>query len=502
MGGKRTNSRTGVIAGTIILAMTSSGCTTMLSSAPEPAAYLTPTSGIPYRLPLSQFTITVSWTLTKCASGLPGSDATPEFDVSATHTSAIVEGEMRTINYQKLTKPFKTGEIKAEYHEGTLLLKSINATITGKEPEALTAALKLGLNVARIGIGLPVPGSGGAAPGTKGEVLLCPQTVADMITEMDRAKARVKAIPDEAQKLEDQLVVLRLRIASGTISAADRKKFNVLQKQADALAEELVTIKKVLDRIKTRLTYSEEWKLPSNSARDDKPKLYTADPTKLKKWLEAVLGDEVANDAKPEHFNFFFSLTPVMTDALCPAAGCPSVSSQPGIVFRVPVEASLLVTATGAAKPLISETVKVAQFGRPRVLPLRSDWGENNTLAATFAKDGLPTSISYKSTEAPGVKTFEIANDAAGGVLGLIEAGKAQRDAEEKEAAAEIVADRKAQLDELTRQISMLENQVKLAKLQGPGSPEVDALAAELAVLRLQKEKSDLEAAIKKNETP
>lgn len=502
MVGDSTKRRIIFFGGVTSLALLSTGCTTGLTSAPDPSAYTTPARGFPYRLPISQFTITVNWTLTRCATGLPGSDATPEFDMSATHASEIIEGETLNIDYEKLSKPFKTSDLRVEYHDGTLILKSINATITGKEPEAIGAAIKLGLNVARIGIGLPVPGSGGAAPGRPNEVLLCPQAISDMIEAMDRAKLRVKAIPDEAQEIEDQLVVLRIRIANQMISAADRKKFNALQKQADDLAEELATLKKGLDRIKTRLTYSEEWKLPSSAVPEKEPKLYTANAAKLKKWLASVLGGEVANDAKSENFNFFFSLKPLLAEAQCPISGCPKVRAADGILFRDPVQASLLVTATGAAKPLISETVSVAQFGRLRILGLKSGFGENNSLSVTFSKDGRPTAGSNKSAAAPGVQAIDLANDAAGGVLGLSDAVRAKREASEKDALAEIAADRKAELDALTHQITILENQVKLAKLQGPTSPEVDELSAELAVLRLQKEQSDLEAAIRKNQTP
>ncbi|MDZ3833104.1 MAG: hypothetical protein U0S50_14995 [Sphingopyxis sp.] len=497
------NKRAGYLAAAVLALLLTSGCKVALTSKADPSAYAVPARGFPYRLPISQFTVTLSWTLKDCPSALPTSDVSTAFDVAATYKSDVIEGETLSIDYEKLSKPFKTSDLKIEYHEGTLILKSINATITGKEPEAIGAAIKLGLNVARIGIGLPVPGSGGAAPERPNEILLCPPAIAAMVQEMDRAQMRIKRIPDEAQAIEDQLVVLRLRIASNMISPSDRKRFNALQTQADDLAEELASLKKSLDKIKTRLTYSEEWKLPETAVPDKEPKLFSANSAKLKRWLASVLGDEVANDVKSDSFHFFHSLKPLIAQAECdPEHGCPKVEGGSGIIFRDPVQASLLVTTTGAAKPLLSETVSVAQFGKVRMLGLESDFGESNSLSATFSKDGRLTGGSNKSIEASGVQAIDLANDAASGVLGLIEASRAKREAEEKGTDADVAAARKAELDALTHQITMLENQVKLTKLQGPASPDVDALNAELAVLRLQKEKSDLEAAIKKNQTP
>lgn len=480
------------------------GCTTQLSSGPD---NVNPSYGIPYRLPMRQFDLTVTWTLTKCVPAPePGRDGSVEYEAKATFTPALIEGESRVLDYRELTDSFKTGELKVEFHPGTMIVKSVNSTIEGHEPAAVGHALKLGFNVARLFMGLPAPVSGGGRATVVRPPSPCLETTADMVEELARGAARLKEIPAAAKKIEDRMAVLRARAVGNRLSAKDREELEGkpgtkgLQEQADDLANELSALTETTSRLQQSLSYSESWKFPETPQQTQLQLI--AKPEKVKKWLTQLLKTAAASQVDVNRFAADASLTRLVADEACAEANCGSVGIVGGYVFRQPVEATLLVTAQGQPKPLISEKVSVPQFGRLRVLPLRSRWGEKNTLVANFDQAGVPTSIEYKALNAPGVQALSLGNDAIAGVLGLRGEVKAAEAAEEADAKAKLAAERQAEIDALKHEIDVLTQQGKLAELQEGSSPELDALQAELAILRLKKEQSDLNAAIRKNEAP
>lgn len=478
------------------------GCTTALATYPEQQrAGDLPSFGIPYRLPATQFSVSVSWTIDEC-SPAPETDEASEtddpmglvgFKASGAFTAATIEGESRVIDYRDLTTAFKTGQIKVEYHDKTMLVKSINAEIKGREAEAVGAALKFGGNVARLFLGLPAPAAAGGQAAGNSTPCLDP-TVA-MVDALKTAQARIKAIPAASKTLEDRMAVLRSRVAGGKLTEADEKELERLQGEADKLASDLLELKASAERLKSSLTFASTFKFPTSSSQ----RTATVDVSeeKLRKWLRSVLKPTPANTVPAPGFSTSVSLQPLVDEATCETP-CNQKVVAPGFVFRQPVEAALTVTVPNEAKPLVSETVSVAQFGRLRVLPLVSDWGENNTLNATFAADGRPTMVEYKALAAPGVDAINLANDGAKTLLALAGEIEKQKEADEAEEKADKAAADKAELDALTHQVALLEAQAKLDKLQQPTAPDIETLEAQLAVLRLQKEKAELEAAIRK----
>lgn len=476
-------------------------CTTSLANLPESAtAGDLPASGIPYRLPATQVSVTVSWTVDKCTPAPEPEDddeedakGAVEFAASGIFTTASIEGESRIIDYGQLNKPFKTGSIKVDYHDKTMFIKSINADIKGKEAEAVGSALKFGANVARLLIGLPAPAATG---GTKeGNSTPCLDATVDMVDALKAAQGRIKAIPAEAKRIEDRIAVLRSRVAGGKLTDADEKELESLQTQSDEITTELSELKASSERLKARLTYTTSFLLPTAST--DRTATAEANEEKLQKWLRSLLKPTPAGEVSAKDFTAYAALQPLVAEAACKTP-CVATDPQPGFVFRQPVAASLIVTVPSDPKPVISETIAVAQFGRLRVLPLVSGWGENNSLSATFDVDGRPTMVEYKALAAPGVDAINVVNDGASTLLALAGEIEKQQLADETEALAKKKAEEKAELDALIQQVSLLEAQAKIDKLQQPTAPDVETLSAELAVLRLQKEKAELEAAIRK----
>lgn len=478
------------------------GCTTSLWSYPDLTADTPATRGIPYRMPAATYDITVTWALKKCIRATaqnPRGDV--EFTASGAFKPAIVEGEARVIDYRLLTNHFKTGDIKVEFHDKTALVKSINATIEGHEAEATSEAIKFGATVARLVAGLPSPAAGGGAPGVAPPPPSpCLEAAVDMLTELDTATARIKAIPEEAKKLEDRMAVLRVRLAGGRLTKPDRAELVVLQQKADALAAELTELTAASAKLKQTLTYSETWTFPDTPAA--RAMALSTNAAKVKKWQDRILKPAAVAALPADIFTAAATLTPLSTEASCATNACGKAERAEGFVFRLPVQANLHVVSPIDPKPLVDETVSVPQFGRLRVLPLSSEWGEKNTLSATFAADGVPTMIEYKSLNAPGVAFFKSGNQAAGQILALRTELEAQRKADAAAAKADAQAATKAELDALTHRQAMLEAQAKIDALEKTPDPTLEALQAEVAIQRLQKEQSDLRAAIRKNEAP
>jgi hypothetical protein len=494
--------RIGLFAGASA-ALLLGGCTTHLTSLPDRSS---PSYGIPYRLPMQQFEVTVTWTISKCLPGRDGHNGSVEFEEAATFTAALVEGEPRVLDYRQLTNHFKTGDLKVEYHPGTLIVKSINSTIEGHEPEAVSAGLKLGFGVARLAMGLPASASGGGTQAMGRPPTPCIEATEEMVEELAKGSARMKQIPVDAKVIADRMAVLRARAIGNRLLKKDREELEGkdgkkgLQEKGDDLAAELSALTETMARLRTSLSYSQTWKFPE--VPTDTQATLQANPEKVRKWLTDLLKVTAANQVDQKGYAVEASLVRLVADPACPSPGCGEAGVEGGYVFRQPVEATLRVSAPGRPKPLISEKVSVPQLGRLTVLPLRSRWGEKNSLVASFDAAGVPTSIEYKALNAPGVKALELGNEAIGGLLGLRSEIRAAAAAEDAETAADLTAARQAELDTIKHQINVLTEQGKLAQLQEGTSPELDALQAQLAILRLQKEQSDLNAAIRKNDTP
>jgi hypothetical protein len=486
-------------------ALAGGGCTTTLQSLPDPGRANSPSEGIPYRLPAAQFEITVTWTLKECQVAGPDDIGKAVFEAAGSYEAKVVEGESRVLDYQRMTNSFKTGNLKVEYQDKSLLLKSINATIEGKEPEAVSEGVKLAGSVAQLALGLTAPPKAGG-----GQVLVrttpCRDETLDMIATLKATQARIKAIPAEAKAIGDRIAVLKARLVGNRLTKNDKAELNQRQRETDKLANELEALNEIATRLKASLSYAETWNFPETLT--DRTGVHNADAAKVGSWLKGLLRAPALAQVDLSQFKASLSLKPLLTEATCDDNSCaPSVkvacdpagcrskdgAGYNGVVFRQPVQASLVAVVPQADKPVISATVMTPQFGRLRVLPLRSRWGEKNTLSASFAADGTPTSIEYKSDAAPGLAALKNANEAASGLLTLAAAVDAKKTADK-------AAKDKSELDDLNGQIAVAEARAKLAKLNKAPDDEADALEAELAILRLQKEKSDLQTAIRKNE--
>jgi hypothetical protein len=295
------------------------------------------------------------------------------------------------------------------------------------------------------------------------------------------------------------MAALRGRLALGILTKNEREQLAKLQDKAKRLATKLERLKADANGYKETLSYSETFTfLPTPGRRT---KVLAGDSTKLAAWHRKLLRPVAIPSLPVDLFKAESKVEPLLADTTCADDSC-AVGVVNGFVFRQPAPATLKVVAKANSETVIDDKVAVAQFGRLRVLPLRSRWGEKNTLSASFAMDGMPTSVEYKALKAPGVDLFKAGNQAAEGYLAIRDEIQAAK--EERETAAKTAADAKskAELDALKQEEAVLEAQAKLDALKKPPNPEIEALEADIAILKLKKEQAELKAALEQKEKP
>jgi len=116
-------------------------------------------TGMPYSLPMRQFGLQITRTLTQCDddTATTPADRIIKFDVKVVADPQLVPGERYRVDYAALSSWVKTSDFAIDtYPAGTL--KSINISADDKSDQVIKAVVKTGLTVASVGLGVPFPG--------------------------------------------------------------------------------------------------------------------------------------------------------------------------------------------------------------------------------------------------------------------------------------------------------------------------------------------------------
>lgn len=433
------------------------------------------------------------------------------------YISSIIEGpETFVIDYHRMTNRFKVGELTADFYQDenkvpTRLLRSINATIEGREPEALKSGIQAVANVAKTVLmlsgGIPVGAVGGVKP--PNEAGSCRPETVKAIADLKAIDGEMEEITEQAKRLENRFTVLKTRVVFGKLGKADRQQYEQLAKDMAELVTRREGAETRAAPLRSHLTYTETFTYqPDRDPAATEP--LSADAAKAKAFLQklvtrspAELNDDVKQLAITVKFQANtgeFTNTIVADDKLAVMCGEKDKASQitpcGGVVYREPVLGKLLIQAKGADDKYstISEKAEqLPQVGVFHILPLRSRWGEKNSLSVDFAPIGLPTKISYKSLEAGGAKMVETVNQATTSAFEIATGIRKQNDAD---AAKEKTPEEKA-LADLKQQLEMADMQNKLAALNKPQDPAEAARARELAALKQEVEFADSRAKLR-----
>lgn len=123
-------------------------------------------SGVPYSLPMLQYEMKISRTLTACPEvvELPAGDDGrvgkyrtdgTQLALGVTATGALIPGERYRVDYSKLDSAFKTTSFAIEYQTGSDLLKSVNVSVEDHTGEVIANTVKAGLAATSVLAGPP-----------------------------------------------------------------------------------------------------------------------------------------------------------------------------------------------------------------------------------------------------------------------------------------------------------------------------------------------------------
>lgn len=499
------------------------GCSTTLSTYPVPKDQLA-VAGIPYTLPALQYQLTVTRTLTDCASDAGG--VHPEFGIKIEATPAYVEGETFVADYRKLSSGSKVTSIKIETYDNHTV-KTINAEADDKGPEVVAGIASAGFAIARLALGLPAPADvGGGGPNKQPT---CPAAIASN-------NKLVAALADKAKELSalnEQLEPYTTIALLATLTDADKQTISELRGKIRDASKAISEIQKHSDELIKKLSYTEKLDLDFRSGQADRSIPFPSTDPVIEalqwKWLEGLFGalDKHQRQKTKEEMT---SLTATLRkiggiaadDSICAAAGvkdCLSPkptwktdsggnapSSIPGIAYRQPVKVRLRICetpdgplcASGGAKINVEATAYAPQLGTLVILPFRNGYGANNQLQAQFRADGSLDWASYADKRASALSSVNAVNNVLSQGLALSTAIQTKRTADD--AAAKAKADAAAPLNAVKQQLDLAKAQKDLLDAQAALDPSNIAIKQQQAALDASVAQLTAQAAIQELE--
>lgn len=169
-----------------------------------------------------------------------------------------------------------------------------------------------------------------------------------------------------------------------------------------------------------------------------------------------------------------------------------------GIVARQPVSGEFIActgyrlacSLTSSGK-VVNQTVSIPQLGAYIVLPFSNGVGQNNILNATFNAMGEPTMVEYKDQSAVALDAAKAVGSGANALNSLLQEIDTKRE-------ADAAAAQNEPLEELQRQVGLLQQQQLLVQLQEQINPTNPAtiLRQQVAVLEQQVRVAELERSL------
>ncbi|TRD12355.1 hypothetical protein FGU71_11100 [Erythrobacter insulae] len=552
------------------------GCQTHLSVKHDVGLADAPlkTKGIPYRLPETDLNVGAQWTLERCPKvilkqetevdegtyydeknqelrwlagqfivsndnigiKLPETPTLPlEVALAASYTTNAIEGPSYILDYEDLAKAFKTTDITFEYHAGTALVKSINATVEGQEPAAFTSGLKIAGSIARLALGIPsVAAAGDGAKIDKAggpkfhkvETVFepCTPLATELVTQRNTLVSQAKSIGAEATSTTNELAILegQLAIPEGEAAGrrptkAEKKKLDKLSASSKSYSSALKKITAALTVLDKKLTVKGRFNLHDDALSKDGKALSAKikpDMDQFSAFKKEMLKPNAVNAAEIESLfaadlKFVSSAGADLCHKDAAASQCKSAIAEPakrtngkpkkdeaGFVFRPPAQLRMTLRGEKEPKPTIDENVRIAQFGRFRVLPLTNGFGENNSIIASFAIDGTPTKIQYKKPKSSGAEILKSGELALQDILALRDASKTADDA--KKTDLELENERlTTELDNLTKLRDIRKVQDELSGFSAETPSEIELINEKITVLTLEAQIAELERRIR-----
>lgn len=513
-----------------------SGCTTGLVTRGDVRTTdtTTATAGLPYSLPMAQFDITITHTITQClapdVSGAP--TTTPELIIATSYAAVPVSapGETFLIDPAALSGPLKTSDLTiTNFPTGTL--QSINASVQDQTASVISAGLSATLRGISIVAGIPAVASPGdaALSGTAPipVQLICGDGTSALLANLKTATDNLKAAQSLLDATNTELLALAARVADETATDAQTTRMGVLRGLVTGQAAAVTRGEGALTRAKAALsvTFTVRWPtamaertnaatLPTDTATErfgallDVGRAANAVTKCADSAMDAVSRGEATDSCLRARIGVAMRLRPAVISAARSAETDETVDSTSraaGMFVRPPVRGHLILCRGVSACPASgvvgdniwsSAEVWLPQMGQLRLLEYRNREFEDNSLSLTLDQSGNIVTVSYKSSDAAAAEIAQTV-DGALGALGDFDTRVREANAARRERARqEVIQDRADALAAVQHDLALVQANRQLEQAQNPpDTEELISVQAETVLLNARAARAQAELA-------
>jgi hypothetical protein len=496
------------------------GCTTYLSTSPglrASAERKDALKGVPYSLPMLQYEIALTRTLSSCPNDAAKTELV--YSVKADATARYVGGESYEVDYATLSSPLKSSSFAMEFHDRTGTLKSINASATDHTADIIKDVVKTGLSIASVGAGV---GKASLESSPKVTYLQCTPEAAGKLAEFKANAARIEKLTDSVDLLTRQITSLTQLAALKIISAKDKRLLaekmagqNWAMREIARLSAANADIEKALSAKQTlfwprRFDETQAVLPPSEASlaklaalvrtsaqstdvtpcagEEDGPEACLATQLSLGAMLETAETSlpDCGSPAQPDGcMRRLTSPSPFLIDA---RDGAP----DRGVFIRQPAEGRLRLVAAdpaGGNQPVLEKPVTQApQLGQLRFLPFVNKAFQNNALVLLVRENGAIEKVEYSDKDAIAKTISGTVADVAGQIDTALEKREEERRSDAKYAREQASNSRADQIADIQFEIDQLTKQKELLTAQTPNpnaavEAETKRINTELALL-------------------
>jgi hypothetical protein len=401
----------------IIAALGCTACTSVDVTRVDPAR---PSSrvGISHPLAFTQYRIQLTRQVVGCGNQMKLSAG-----AKIEETRAAADPLHRfVIDPNSLSSPFKTSEIKAEYHPNGLV-KTLNATADDKTGEVIANIGSIGVKIATLAAGVGAAGPGGPEA--------CHPDVVAALTKVATQKEKVKDATAAVEARTAQLKAIKEKIVTLGAAVNERSRDD-LSTALDLLAEATDTQKRearTLAKLMEPLSHTETILWPANG--DVGRGAFPFDRSVVRRWQNPATpgDDDPAELGKLDIFVQIISLSDtariLRTERPRPAtAGTADPTTPPdtvvprlGIPYRQPDYGQLRICSAShcdeGGDELAEQRGNILQLGYVYYLPCQSRPFTSISCSYELAEDGWLKSMGTAQRQAAAVG----ATGAAGALL-------------------------------------------------------------------------------------
>ena len=496
--------------GTLTLVIPLYGCETTLSTSQD--VYLgqkNATIGVPYALPMTQFDITLTRSISQCVT----KEGSPKVGVTMTAKAEAgsVAGETYIIDYEKLSSSMKTSSLVLEFYEDTGTLKSINAQASDKTAEVLSNVVETGIGIAKIAAGIPtIPTAATSGDGTRPNlypaVVCSPETQAKVLEVKNKTaelKLKTTALESATKAFTDKLETLKPIIAADALTSVQKQDLaNLERAQTEALVAQ-TEIKNQLEKGQAKVSVSQNFKWPQNftTLEDSTGSQFKLGDQEVKKWSKILVDSpDFAHKDRADHFcnddsiwegskqisgglgrvqkadlatclRSTMNMSAVLIPSVTPDMESSGVKSftfskgeaSEGFLYRSPGLGTIKICkgplpggcrAASVSQAVYSSptSISISQLGQLRLLPFKNKAFEDNELSVNLRKDGRLEKFEYKDKAASAEAASGFIKDTVGGISGYLAAVEADKLAKAEKTLADEKAKREAESTAITNQ--------------------------------------------------